>query len=107
MAIIKWLERDGVTSHPLPTPLWENMQKEIMVAFWLHCASGDNAAFGVLGYYAFVNRKSERTGMAFVFPWVGTISKIYDCGSRRTWNRTYFLYAVQVTIPELYGGFSD
>ena len=25
-------------------------------------------AFGVLGYYAFVNRKSERTGMAFVFP---------------------------------------
>ena len=72
-----------------------------MVAFWLNCASGDNAAFGVLGYYAFVNRKSERTGMAFVFPWVGTISKIYDCGSRRTWNRTYFLYAVQVTIPEL------
>ena len=30
-------------------------------------------AFGVLGYYAFVNRKSERPGMAFVFPWVGTI----------------------------------
>lgn len=30
-------------------------------------------AFGVLGYYAFVYRKSERTGMAFVFPWVGKI----------------------------------
>ena len=72
---------------------------------WRHSgncsASGDNAAFGGLGYYAFVHRKSERTGMAFVFPWVGTVSKISDCGTRRTWNRTYFLYAVQVTVPEL------
>ena len=30
---------------------------------------------GGLGYYAFVHRRSERTGMAFVFPWAGTVVK--------------------------------
>ena len=33
------------------------------------------AALGGLGYYAFVHRRSERTGMAFVFPWIGTVVK--------------------------------
>ena len=33
------------------------------------------AVLGGLGYYAFVHRKSERTGMAFVFPWAGTLVK--------------------------------
>ena len=39
--------------------------------------------------------------MAFVFPWIGTVSKISDRGTWRPWNRIYFLYAVQVTVPEL------
>lgn len=33
------------------------------------------AVLGGLGYCAFVHRKSERTGMAFVFPWAGTAVK--------------------------------
>jgi len=62
-------------------------------------------AFGVLGYYAFVNRKSERTGMAFVFPWVGTIIRFM--WFPEDLESDLFSICFQVTIPELYGGFSD
>ncbi len=62
-------------------------------------------AFGVLGYYAFVNRKSERTGMAFVFPWVGTIIRFMIVVPGGLWNRIYFSICCQVTVPERSGGF--
>lgn len=35
--------------------------------------------------------RKNRYGLCFSMGWEN--HKIYDCGSRRTWNRTYFLYA--------------
>lgn len=35
--------------------------------------------------------RKNRYGLCFSMGWHN--HKIYDCGSRRTWNRTYFLYA--------------
>lgn len=64
------------------------------------------AALGGLGYYAFVHRRSERTGMAFVFPWIGTVVKFLivvpgGLGS------DLFSICCQVTVPERSGGFLD
>ena len=62
---------------------------------WWHsgnCASGDNR-FWRSWILCICKQKirKNRYGLCFSMGWHN--HKIYDCGSRRTWNRTYFLYA--------------
>ena len=86
-------ERDGFTiyhSYTFVKKYAEGNYGGILIAVILV-----TAALGGLGYYAFVHRRSERTGMAFVFPWIGTVVKFLIVVTWRPWNLDLFLYAVK------------
>ncbi|MFR7900776.1 MAG: hypothetical protein ACLU6Y_13810 [Ruminococcus sp.] len=79
----------------MPIPLWEKYAEGNYGGILGIAVLLVTMLLGGLGYYAFVHRKSRknRDGLCFSMGWHN--HKIYDCGSRRTWNRTYFLYAVK------------
>ena len=89
--LYKRLERNGVTSHPCLHLCGKICRRKL----WWHsgnCASGDNR-FWRSWILCICKQKirKNRYGLCFSMGWHN--HKIYDCGSRRTWNRTYFLYA--------------
>ena len=97
--LYKRLERNGVTSHPCLHLCGKICRRKL----WWHsgnCASGDNALLAFLDITHLYTENPKEPGWPLFFHGLAQCSKISDCGSRRTWNRTYFLYAVQVTVPE-------